>query len=84
MTRLSKLYGRFESGGSMSFNEFIRLIEAFGFTHRRTTGSHRIYVRDDIPEQINIQPKGKDMKPYQRKQFRDIVARYDLRLDDDV
>jgi predicted RNA binding protein YcfA (HicA-like mRNA interferase family) len=84
MTCISKLYDRFQSGGPISFNEFIRLIEAFGFTHRRTTGSHRIYVRDDVPEQLNIQPKGKDIKPYQRKQFRDIVARYDLHMDDEA
>lgn len=84
MTRISKLYDRFQSGGLISFNEFIRLIEAFGFTHRRTTGSHRIYARDDLAEQLNIQPKGKDIKPYQRKQFRDIVVRYNLRLDDEA
>ena len=82
MTRLSKLYDRFERGSSLDFAEFIRLIEAFGFTHRRTTGSHRIYARDDIPEQVNVQPN--DMKPYQRKQFRDIIARYNLRLDDEA
>lgn len=84
MTRISKLYDRFERGSPIDFAEFVRLIEAFGFTHRRTTGSHRIYARDDVPEQLNIQPKGKDIKPYQRKQFRDIVARYDLRLDDEA
>jgi predicted RNA binding protein YcfA (HicA-like mRNA interferase family) len=84
MTRISKLYDRFDRGSALDFAEFIRLIEAFGFTHRRTTGSHRIYARDDVPEQVNVQPKGKELKPYQRKQFRDIIARYDLRLDDDV
>jgi len=84
MTRISKLYARFESGGALSFAEFIRIVEAFGFTHRRTTGSHQIYARDGIPDQVNIQPKGKDVKPYQRKQFRDIVARYDLCLDDEI
>lgn len=84
MTRLSKLYDRFERGSSLDFVEFVRLIEAFGFTHRRTTGSHRIYARDNVPEQVNVQPKGKELKPYQRKQFRDIIARYDLRLDDDA
>lgn len=84
MTRIFKLYDRFERGSSIDFAEFIRLVEAFGFTHRRTTGSHRIYARDDVPEQVNVQPKGKDVKPYQRKQFRDIIAIYDLRLDDEA
>jgi len=84
MSRISKLYARFDGGGPISFNEFIRIVEAFGFTHRRTSGSHRIYARDGIPDQLNNQPDGKDIKPYQRRQFRDIIARHNLRLDDPV
>lgn len=36
----------------------------------RIKGDHFIYYRDDIPEIINIQPKGNKAKPYQIRQIR--------------
>ncbi len=82
MTRIAKLHEQLRSGGRrLTYAEFVRLIEAFGFYHYRTTGSHQIYVRDGIAQKVNIQPKGKDAKDYQVRQFLDIVEQYGLTLD---
>ena len=84
MTRIAKLYEQLLiSRRRLTFAEFIRLMEAFGFRHRRTAGSHQVYVRDDIPEHVNAQPKGKDAKDYQVRQFLNIVEKYQLMLDSD-
>ncbi|GHT65169.1 hypothetical protein FACS1894110_06380 [Spirochaetia bacterium] len=36
------------------------------------------FYRSDIPEIINIQPKGSQAKPYQIKQVRNIIVKYQL------
>jgi len=41
-------------------------------------GDHFIYVRAGIEEIINIQPKGSQSKPYQVKQVRELVLKYQL------
>ena len=40
----------------LRFDDFLTLIEGFGFVFRRQTGSHRIYGRRDIAERVNVQP----------------------------
>ena len=85
MTRITKLYDRLRNERRrLTFAEFCALLEAFHFTHRRTIGSHRVYVRDDIDEQLNIQPRGKDAKPYQAKQFLAMIDAHALTLDRDA
>ena len=37
-----------------------------------------MYTRNDIEEIINIQPVGSKAKPYQCKQVRQIILKYDL------
>jgi predicted RNA binding protein YcfA (HicA-like mRNA interferase family) len=84
MTRIAKLYEQLLTNRKrLTFAEYIRLVEAFGFRHYRTQGSHQIYIRDGIPEQINAQPKGKDAKYYQVRQFLSIIEKYNLTLDSD-
>ena len=85
MTRIVKLYEQLRSNQKrLTFAEFVRLVEAFGFRHHRTTGSHRIYVREGLPEHFNVQPKGKEAKPYQVRQFLFIVEKYQLTLEQDA
>lgn len=85
MTRIAKLYEQLRSNQKhLTFAEFVRLVEAFGFRQRRTAGSHQIYVRKGLPEHFNIQPKGKDAKPYQVRQFLIIVEKYQLTLESDA
>jgi predicted RNA binding protein YcfA (HicA-like mRNA interferase family) len=65
MTRIAKLYQKLLDGRPLSFSEFQKLLEAFGYIHVRTRGSHMTYRRPDIADIRVIQPKGKDAKPYQ-------------------
>ncbi len=58
------------------------LVEAFGFTLSRISGSHHIFVHPDIPELVNLQSVKNQAKPYQIKQFLRLVERYDLKLED--
>ncbi|MBB5686263.1 type II toxin-antitoxin system HicA family toxin [Sphingobium boeckii] len=83
MTQIAKLLSKLLDGRRLTFTEFVRLMEAFGFVNIRTHGSHRIFSRRDIADQISVQPKGKEAKPYQVRQFRAIVEEYELKLDAD-
>ncbi len=72
------------SDRNITFNDICRLLKELGFDER-IKGSHHIYTRNEIKEILNIQPKGKMAKPYQVKQFRNLIIKYKLEneLDDD-
>ena len=53
------------------------LLLALNFTER-IGGSHHMFVRSGIDELINLQRDGAKAKPYQVKQVRIIMLRYDL------
>lgn len=59
------------------------LISAFGFVHIYTKGSHHIYKHPEVEEALNLQPKKGDAKPYQIRQFTELVEFYNLSLKDD-
>lgn len=83
MTRIAKLYSRALSNPrGLSFREFERLLEAFGFVHRRTVGSHRHYVHPDVADILTVLPEGKDAKGYQVKRFLDMIEENSLSIDD--
>ncbi|WP_066646572.1 MULTISPECIES: type II toxin-antitoxin system HicA family toxin [Sphingomonas] len=84
MTKIGKLHAWILANprSSIPFPDFERLVVAFGFELRRTTGSHRQYARPDIPYVVNIQPRGKEAKSYQIQQFLAICDQYALTLDD--
>lgn len=44
----------------------------------RIKGDHFIYTKDGIEEIINLQPVGNKAKPYQVKQVRNIILKYQL------
>lgn len=44
----------------------------------RVRGDHHIFVKENIAEIINLQPKGSKAKPYQVKQVRSILTKYIL------
>ena len=44
----------------------------------RIKGDHFIYTKDGVDEIINIQPVGNKAKPYQVKQVRNIILKYQL------
>ena len=84
MTQVTQLYEWIVANprAPVPFRDFERLVVAFGFTLRRTTGSHHQYSRPDVPYVVNIQPRGKDAKSYQIQQFLAICAQYQLKLDE--
>jgi predicted RNA binding protein YcfA (HicA-like mRNA interferase family) len=83
MVRLSKIFDAVLQGqGMITFQALQRLLNGLGFRLDRVSGSHRIYVHPDVPRPINIQPVGKDAKPYQVRQLRDMIEEFGLKLED--
>ena len=72
-------------GGSRNvrFADMQRLVEAFGFTLARVSGSHHIFTRPDVPELVNLQEVGGQAKPYQIRQFLKLVEEYSIMLEED-
>ncbi len=52
-----------------------------GFTERRR-GSHHLFSRPGVAERINLQREGSHAKPYQVRQVRRILLRYELAGED--
>jgi predicted RNA binding protein YcfA (HicA-like mRNA interferase family) len=80
MSRLEKLIDRVLRGTSdknVNFNDLCGLLRHLGFSER-IKGSHHIFTRDDVEEILNLQPKGSQAKPYQVKQVRNVILRYEL------
>lgn len=81
MARSRKTLDKVLSGHSdanVSFRDLRGLLVALGF-EERIKGDHHIFFRDGIAEIINLQPKGSSSKPYQVKQVRQLINRYQLR-----
>lgn len=72
---LSILSGTRDKG--LLFSDLQAILERLGF-QCRIRGDHFIYTRDDVEEIINIQPAGSKAKPYQVKQVRNIILKYQL------
>ena len=68
---------------NVNFNDFVTLVEAFGFIRTRGEGSHSIYKNEIVSEIINLQNDKGQAKPYQIKQFLTIVEKYNLRMEDE-
>jgi predicted RNA binding protein YcfA (HicA-like mRNA interferase family) len=65
---------------NISFRDFVSLVQAFGFQLTRTHGSHHIFQHKDIQEFINIHNVRGKAKPYQIKQFLELIEKYNLQL----
>lgn len=83
MTKPFKLYPLLlqSTDRTVSFRDFIALIEAFGFAHSRTKGSHLSYKHRTCPKLLVIQPVGKDAKRYQVREFLDLVREFELHME---
>ncbi len=57
------------------------LVEGYGFKRLRISGSHHIFGRDGVAEQVNLQEVKGEAKPYQIRQFLRLVERYNLRME---
>ncbi len=68
---------------NVAFSDFVSLLEGFGFRLIRVQGSHLIFTHPDVPELINLQEVGSQVKPYQVRQSPKLIERYHLQLQDD-
>jgi predicted RNA binding protein YcfA (HicA-like mRNA interferase family) len=86
MAKRDKVLKKILSGSkSVRFAEFTGLIQAFGFTLERISGSHHIYSHPDVPQTISAQPDANGQaKPYQMKQFMKLVEKYNLNAEDEA
>jgi predicted RNA binding protein YcfA (HicA-like mRNA interferase family) len=82
MTRIAKLYEQMLRNKRGKFADLQKLLLAHGFKLNRVRGSHEVYVHEDVPEHITIQPNGKEAMDYQVREFLRIVREYRISLDD--
>lgn len=84
MTKPAKLYALLllSTDRSVNYRDFVAMVEAFGFVNIRTRGSHATYVCPDCQAPLILQPKGKDAKRYQIRNFLGIVEEFGLKLKD--
>jgi predicted RNA binding protein YcfA (HicA-like mRNA interferase family) len=82
MTRIAKLYEQMLRNKRGKFADLQKLLLAHGFHLMRVRGSHEVYVRDDIPEHMTIQPNGKEAMDYQIRDFLRIVREYEISMID--
>jgi predicted RNA binding protein YcfA (HicA-like mRNA interferase family) len=54
------------------------MLQHLGFTERHSGGSHRVFYKKGVAEIINLQPRGSEGKPYQMKQIRHILLKYNM------
>lgn len=64
---------------NIKFADVRKILNTFGF-QCRIKGDHFIYYKNGIDEIINIQPDGNRAKPYQVKQIRNIILKYQLEV----
>jgi predicted RNA binding protein YcfA (HicA-like mRNA interferase family) len=83
MTKPSKLYDHLlaNPGAIISFRDFERLIDAFGWQHKRTKGSHRSYAYPSVPAVLTINPDGKSAHRYQVRLLLEFIEAYGLHID---
>jgi hypothetical protein len=80
MTRAEKTLEKVLRGTSdanIAFKDLLKLLKRLGFTER-VRGSHHIFARAGLEEILNLQTKGAKAKPYQVKQVRHVILKYQL------
>lgn len=65
------------SDTNIGFDELCGLLKQLDF-EMRVRGSHHVFTRNGVREQINLQRDGAKAKPYQVKQVRAIITHYKL------
>ena len=67
--------------GNVAFVDLVRLIEALGFHEIGGRGSHRVFVRADVAELVNLQEERGEAKRYPVRQVATLVRLHDLTLE---
>ena len=73
---------RGSSDANIPFSGICQLVKILGF-FERIRGDHHIFTMDGIEEILNLQPIGSKAKPYQVKQVRNVILRYNLKLEEE-
>jgi predicted RNA binding protein YcfA (HicA-like mRNA interferase family) len=82
MAKLKKILVKVLSGSkNIAFEDFVRLVEGFGFRLSRVSGSHHIFVHGSVRELVNLQNVKGQVKPYQVKQVMELIERYNLEME---
>jgi len=84
MGKHEKLYEHIllrRSDANVPFDGLCALLKRLGFDER-ISGDHHIFSMDGVEEILNLQPRNSKGKPYQVKQVRNVILRYNLRLED--
>lgn len=66
-----------QTGSNIRFSDLRQLLIRLGF-EERISGSHHIFTRIGIPENINIQPRRGQVKTYQIQQVRRVFEKYGI------
>ena len=83
MSKRRKILAKILAGSrNVAFSDIVLLAEGFGFRLSRVSGSHHIFVHPRTTELLNLQNVKGQAKPYQMRQFMDLVERYNLELED--
>jgi len=78
----AKLLKKLLSGSkNIKFSDASACAEAFGFHLSRINGSHHIFVHPEIDELLNLQDVKGKAKPYQIKQFLQLIEQYNLQIE---
>ena len=65
------------SDANIPFDRLCHLLQRLGFV-KRIRGRHHIFTKEGVEEILNLQPKGRQAKPYQVKQVRRVILKYRL------
>jgi hypothetical protein len=69
------------SDSNVPFAELCALLKRLAF-EERIRGDHHIFTMTQVEEILNLQPKSGRAKPYQVKQIRGVILKYNLHLED--
>ena len=69
------------SDASIRFSELLGLLRSLGFAER-IRGSHHIFRKEGVRERITLQRDNSHAKPYQVRQVRHLLLKYDLETDE--
>lgn len=78
------MVARILSGSSdtdIAFDDLCFVLERAGFTRRAGKGSRTLFYKIGVEEILNLQPKGSEAKPYQVKQVRELILKYQLEIE---
>ena len=73
---------RGSADANISFSDLRELVKRLGF-EERTRGSHHVFRKEGVEEKINLQGDSGKAKPYQVRQVRSILVKYQLSGEED-